>query len=326
MKPTRRRSRLKVGLEIAELDSRVGDLDEGIAVLRDLLSSKNVHVHGSRPRILLRLATLYCRRGDFQRADAHFRVGLEGARRRKALSRREHLYFLNEHAAVKAFRGDNENARRLVQAGLAMAGKSRSLRDREVALNLHATRANIALRTFDLEAAAADLEQALQAAEALGSPANQAIVLNNLGIVYGQCDRYEEARRSLREAERTCLRLEEGPSLVSIYGNLAVLEAKRGDFAAADGALSEAERLGPSVILRRQQLFLGHARGLTMLLRGRFAAAGPALEAAARLGVSMGDNHLAAFDGVYRGEALIHEINAWSAPRAVSGLTICSRS
>jgi DNA-binding NtrC family response regulator/serine/threonine protein kinase/tetratricopeptide (TPR) repeat protein len=303
-KSTRRR--LEIALEMAGLHARTGDLDEGVRLLRDSRAASVRLPPAVSLRTLLRLATLHSRRGDFQRADAHFREGLASARRTPGLlTRHERLEFLNEHAAVKAFLSDYPEARRLCREGLLLAGASRSFRTREVALNLQATLANVALRTQEFEEAASGFQKALQIAEAIGSLSSQAVVLNNLGIVYSQCERAPEAVRAFREAERTCLRLQEGPPLVSIRGNLAALEAKRGDFQAANDALEAAQELRPAEIGKRQELFLHHARGLCRLHEGCYLEALPSLEAAIRMAEGIGDRHIAVFDNVYRAEALV---------------------
>jgi DNA-binding NtrC family response regulator/tetratricopeptide (TPR) repeat protein len=297
--------RLEIALEMADLQSQVGDLEEGIRGLQDFLPRLRDLPRPARLRALLRLATLHARRGDLGRADGLFAEELpEAGARGSGLSTGEVLFFLNEHAMVKAFKGDYPEALKLCEEGLGIA-RGGGFAEREMALNLHATRANVALRTFDFAPAARDFEKALEIAESIGSPVNQAAVLSNLGLVYSQSDRYAEAIRADLEAERFCLRLDDGPSLVSIYGNLAVLHSKCGDFDAMERALGEGERLSPGGIGRRQDLFLRHARGLSLLNRGRYGEALSHLEAAVRLGEETGDRHVAAFDEVYGAEALI---------------------
>jgi tetratricopeptide (TPR) repeat protein len=206
---------------------------------------------------------------------------------------------------VKAFKGDYTGALELCEEGLEVARCGSSLATREMALNLHATRANLALRTFDFVSAIRDFEKALEIAESFGSLVNKAAILANLGLVYSQSDRCAEAVRSYREAERHCLRLDDGPSLVSVYGNLAVLHSKRGEFEAMERALRDGERLSPAGFGRRQEHFLRHARGLSLLNRGRFGEALEHLEAAVRQGEEIGDRDVAAFDVVYSAEALV---------------------
>ncbi len=307
--PARHRAaRVDVALEMVESHVRVGNLDPGIEILRELLARSQGLSGARRLRVLLGLATLYSRRGDFKRAAALFIEGLPDLRAPPAgLKREEFLYYLHEYAAMRAFTGEYEDTLRLCDEGLRLAGRRRSFRIREVTLNIHATRANVALRTFDFDTAVAEFEKALEIAESIGSPINRAVVLNNLGIVHIQCDRYTDAIRTFREAERTCLHLDEGPSLVSIHGNLAVLHARRGEFETMDHALAEAERLSPGKIGQRQEFFLAHARGLCLVYRGRYREAQSCLEEAIALGDSMGDRHIACFDRVYLAEALLFQ-------------------
>jgi two-component system response regulator PilR (NtrC family) len=214
---------------------------------------------------------------------------------------------------------------RLCGEGLRLAGRSRALSTLEVALNLHATKGSAALRTFDLDGAVRDFETSLEIAESIGSPANQALILNNLGIAYGQSDRYADAIRAFSDAEKTCLRLDEGPSLASIYSNLAILHSKRGRFEEAEKALEEGERLGRAAIGRRQELFLKHARGLSLVSRGRYAQARTHLEEAIRLGEALGDPHITTFDRLYRAEALLFEGSYTEASSELSRLSEPSR-
>ncbi len=308
----RRRLHLEVVLEIAELHARIGDLDEGIGLLRQLLTRSRDFPERSYPaartKILLRLAMLHSRRGDFQRANALFSEGLPKARRlKRGIEKEEFLYFLNEHAAMKAFVGEYAEALKLCDEGLHLAGNRGDFNIREIVLNLYATRANVAMRCFDNDLAIENFEKALEIAEAIGSPVNQSVILNNLGIVYMQCDRYGDAIRSYREAERTCLQRDVGPSLASIYGNLALLHAKRGEFEEMDQALHEGENLLPGAIGQRQRLFLEHTKGLCLVYRGRYREAQASLEKAIQLGVAVGDHHVTSFDEIYRAEALLFQ-------------------
>jgi tetratricopeptide (TPR) repeat protein len=299
-----RAARQEVALEMAEILGRTGEIDEGIRILQEFLEKEPDLPSVERARVILRLAALHTRRGDFHRAESLFTEGsqLGGAR----FGREERLFFLNEYAALKVVVGEHEEGLRLCEEGLRLARRCRSARAREVILNLHATKANIAIRTFDQAAAVREHEEALRVAEATASP-NHAVILNNLAIAYGNCDRYAAAIRALREAEELSARLDEGPSIVSIHCNLAVLLAKTGDFKAVTKALEDAEKLSPKGIGIRQQLFLEHASGLAWLYCGRHAQARPHLEAAIELAGLAGDKLVAAFDDVYRAESLVFE-------------------
>ena len=287
------------------MHARLGSFGRGIHALTGLLLSSPPPKGVSRSRILLHLAVLYSRRGEFQRAAGLFEECIPEHGTPRGLEADEVLHFVNEFAALRGFTGDYDGALELYERGQELARGSRARSTRRVVLDLHSTRATVALRTFRFSEAVRHLDKALGIAESLGSQTNRAVVLNNLGIVYAQCDRYVEAIRAFEEAETTCQRLEEGPSLVSIYGNLAVLYSKRGDFPRMENALERAERLTPDSMSDRQSMFFRHARCLSLLNAGRHAEARADLETAARLASEMGDGHVASFDRVYLGEALV---------------------
>ena len=309
--PRQADTRFEVVLQIAKLEARRGEFDQGIELLREALATSRRVSRPWRARILLRMALLHSRRGDFKSADTLFREGLElAAGRDGPLNPEAFLTSISEHAALKACLGEDDGALELCQKAQELAARGRSRRIRDVLLNIHATRGNVALRRFHFQEAAEHFEKALETAEAIGSLSNRAVVLNNLGVVYSQSDRHEDAVRTFREAARLCTRIDEGPSLMFIHGNLAVLHAKRGDFQAMEAAFSEAASLqgGPGDREkkgRRQELFLEHHHGLALLFRGRFEEARAHFEAAIRLGEAVGDGMAVAFGQVYRAEALI---------------------
>ena len=90
--------RAQIAVEIAELYSRTGNLDEGIQVLQRIHSLLRRASSRWRTRIVLWLATLHGRRGDFRGAARLFRAGFQIAEK-LPLPRRERLFFLNELAA-----------------------------------------------------------------------------------------------------------------------------------------------------------------------------------------------------------------------------------
>ncbi len=304
------RLRAQVALEMAEVQARIGEIDEGIHSLEEVLRLPGRLPAGMRLRILIRMGTLHSRRGDFQRAESLFRAGLESWKRGgrgTLLSRGEYLVFLNERAALKVVLGEYAEARRLCDEGLGLTRTTRSRASREVALNLLATRANAALRTFDHASAVRDFLESLEIAESIGSTANRAVILNNLATTYSQFDRYRDAVRTFREAERSCRILDDGPSMVAIQGNLALLHAKMGEFGRMETSLGEAETLSRGATSRREDFLLKHARGLSLLYRGRYREARGFLEQAIRLGREIGDPLITRFDEVYRAEALLFE-------------------
>jgi DNA-binding NtrC family response regulator/tetratricopeptide (TPR) repeat protein len=297
-----RRPPLELTLDLADLQARTGAVKEGIRQLREVLSRREKVPPLSRLKAMFWLATLHARDGEFLRADALFSRGLS-AGDSSGLRREEHLFFLNEHAAVKAFLGESGEASRLCEVGLRLCRKGKSARDREVSLNLLATRANVALRMRDYRRAGDDYRKSLEIADSLGSLSNRAVILNNLAAVHSQCGRAREAARALREAEEACHRLDERAPLASIHGNLAVLAARTGNFEEMERALEEAVKAasaGP-----RQEFVVEHSRGLCLLYRGRYREARERLEAAIRLAEGLGDRHVSRMDQVYRAEALL---------------------
>ena len=263
-----------------------------------------------RRRVLLWLGTLRSRQGDYRRAATLFKEGFAGLRwapggtTTRRLSHREFLFFLNERAILATFLGELDRAIELCDEGIEVAGDSRVHTVREATLNLLATRANVSVRRFEYDEAIERLRRSNEIADAIGSPANQGAVLNNLGVVYQNCDRYGEAIAAFEKAERICLSLDEGPSLVSIYGNMAILRAKRGEYLLAERALLESERLRPSVVGKQQELFDRHCRGLCALYRGQYQEAFRELTESGRIAIETGARLLGAFDTVYGAEAL----------------------
>jgi len=304
------RLRARVALEMAEVQGRIGEFAEGIQSLEEVLRATGKLPAATRLRILIRMGTFHSRRGDFQRAEGLFRTALQSWKhglRVTRLGRGELLAFLTERAALKVVLGEYAEARRLCDEGLRMMGAARSRWSRETSLNLLATRANAALRTFDHASAIRDFLGSLEIAESIGSTVNRAVVLNNLATAYGQVDRYRDAVRTFREAERSCRILDDGPSLVAIQGNLALLHAKMGEFDRMKASLAEAEKLHRGGANRREDFLLQQARGLSLLYRGRYRDARDSLDAAIRLGMAIGDPLITRFDEVYRAEALLFE-------------------
>ena len=302
--PRSGRRRLQVAAELAHLYLRVGELKAGIRLLQSVLDDAGDQRTALTQKALLWLGTLHVRDGAFERGEALLREGLE---RTTGLSRGDVLYFVNEHASAKVLLGRHEEALALCSEGLAMVGRRSDVSTVELLLNLRATRANVALRRFDYEAAARDYEHSLQKAEAYGSYANRAVILNNLGIVHTHLDRYHEAVGCFEEAERTCLRIDEGPSLVTIYANLSVLHAKLGEFDLMEQTFDHAAQLEPSLIGRRHEYIFVHAHGLCLLYQGRYSKAREAFDRAVELAHELGDGYLVLFDAVFAAECLVWE-------------------
>ena len=299
-------TRVRVGLQIAALHARLGSFERGIQALTELLSSSPPPKGVSRSRILLHLAVLHSRRGEFQRAAGLFEECIPEHGSPRGLEAEEVLHFVNEFAALRGFTGDYDGARELYDRGQELARGSRARRTRRVVLDLHSTRATVALRTFRFSEAIRHLDKALGIAESLGSQTNRAVVLNNLGIVYGQCDRYVEAIRAFEEAETTCQRLEEG----AVAGFdlrqpcRAVLQTRRffanGERTRASGTIDSGldERSAEHVLSARPAASRSSTQG-AMQRRDRISRLRRALRRRWETGTWR------SFDRVYLGEALV---------------------
>ncbi|MEM7233227.1 MAG: sigma 54-interacting transcriptional regulator, partial [Planctomycetota bacterium] len=314
-------------LKAADLCARLGETTRGLELVRGELSRAPRSRPQAKLRLQLRLASLYVRRGEFGRADPVFSEVFSqidqaenGKRLPIPIELDEYLYFLNEHAALKNFLGQHETALDLCKRGLDRSARRRSFAIREAALNFHATRANVYLRTFEPTSAVASYEKALSIAESIGSEVNRAVILNNLGIVRMQEERSDEAIRLLSDAEALCLRLDDGPSLVSIYCNLALLQARTGQAKRCDESLESARSLRPKDIGERHSFFLSHATGVSLLYRGRFDDAAKAFDEALESSASREDPHVSDYDRVFRAECLIHTARYREADESLSAV------
>ena len=320
--------KIELSLEIATLQARLGELDAAVTLLRTQLGPAERAGGPWYVRVLLKLAMLYSRRGEFRRADDLLTDGLESGR--NTLDQHEFLTFVNEQAALKVFVGEYDKALELCAEGLRFAGEIGDADCREIALNLYATRANVALRRFEFETARQDFHHSLKIADTMESIGNRAVILNNLGIVLNQCGRFDEALTTFREAETTCRQLDEGPSLTFIYGNLLVLHAKLGNEVDTQRVWNALDRIGglsvhqseaPSWIGHRERLFLAHHAGLSLLYRGRPDEALPHFDLALQLGQATGDREIVSFDLLYRADALLFAGSFSAAEAALEKLT-----
>ncbi|MEM7232993.1 MAG: sigma 54-interacting transcriptional regulator [Planctomycetota bacterium] len=294
-----RKRRAQIALEIAELCARVGELDRGLDVLRESHSSRRGRSDALEAETLLQTGVLQSRHGNLSRADALFRSGIEHAAF-EGIHVEKRLLFFNEWAAMKVFLEDFESAEQLCDRGLREANKEpESLSIRDARVSLLATQANALLRSNRWKEACAAYESALEQAEAIGSLASLAAILNNLAKVYSQLDRHREALNTFSAAERVCLRVDEGSSLLAIRCNLAILHARFGDSSKCEAALKEAENSVRSSMGSRESFFFRHAAGLARLIEGRYDDARRDLLAAIREGTQLGDRFVVSFDRLY---------------------------
>src|SRR5207249_2239694 len=125
--PRQADTRFEVVLQIAQLEARRGEFDQGIELLREALATSRRVSRPWRARILLRMALLHSRRGDFKSADTLFREGLElAAGRDGPLNPEAFLTSISEHAALKACLGEDDGALELCQKAQELAARGRS--------------------------------------------------------------------------------------------------------------------------------------------------------------------------------------------------------
>ncbi|MEM7235418.1 MAG: tetratricopeptide repeat protein, partial [Planctomycetota bacterium] len=328
--------RLRIVLELSEIRLLAGDFDSALEALRDVSQEYRRCLPSVQSRYLLFLAVVRARRGDYQQAKELFKVELNSAR--ENLSTAEFLCFLTEYAATNVILDDHELALGLCATGLDLAKRSRSPAVQEAALSLYAARANVALRTGDHALAIEEYEKSFALATRLGSLESQALLLNNLGNAYGQCERYSESLRALRDAEVLCSKIQSGPSPVTVKGNLALIESRVGDFDSARSRLAELALFPKDSLGARQRLFLLHVGGLCDLYQGLYRKARLQLDEAAQLATDLGDRYLAPIDRVFAAEALIFEASyteasarleellAENASELIRGMTLSRRA
>ena len=142
----------------------------------------------------------------------------------------------------------------------------------------------------------------MRIARELGNVPEKSLILNNLGILHIQENRFREAIRCYRQAEKLALELAEHQVLVNIQSNLAVLYAKIGECEAAEQSLLRATDHDARCDSRRTTFQRLHASGLVELFLGQYASAIETFRASVELGRELKDSFLVAFDLVYVGE------------------------
>jgi DNA-binding NtrC family response regulator/tetratricopeptide (TPR) repeat protein len=130
----------------------------------------------------------------------------------------------------------------------------------------------------------------------------RSLILNNLGTLHVQENRFHKAIECYEQAEKLSAKLGDDPSLTAIRVNLAAVHAKTGDPEAADEALRRAAATDARSSSRRIRLIRLHNVGMVDLCFGRYASAIETLKEAIILGEELRDGFLTAFDLVYLGE------------------------
>ncbi|MEM7233515.1 MAG: sigma 54-interacting transcriptional regulator [Planctomycetota bacterium] len=265
---------------------------------------------GERGDLLSRLGASHHRAGDVALAVSQLErslLELEDAVDDESFHARLHVWL--ELAEIHNSRGEYDDAERFCRLAIRSLDEnepvevSASRRARMVALE---TLAHASLRRFRYGEAADYFERSLQASEDLGVVAERSLILNNLGILHNQENRFERAIECYEEAERLSARLGGDLILANIYSNLAVLYAKTAEPDEADEALRRAARHDEAGESTRTRCFRHHAAGLVDIYSGRYTSAIEALKVAIALAGEHKDRFLETFDLVYLAECHLY--------------------
>jgi DNA-binding NtrC family response regulator/tetratricopeptide (TPR) repeat protein len=292
--------------EASSIAEETGDHERGIAIIEPVIARAGGELPAlAGTRLRRRLGVHYHRAGRVADALRAFEEALAIAGPARHLE--EIIFIDSELAEIHTLRGDYARAEESCRRGLerlSSLGKGHALRD-PMETTLRASLGHLELRRMNLERAAAELKAASRLARRSGSPAVEAVILNNLGIAENQLHRLGEAVRCFRRAEKLHAAAGERRAVITIASNLAAIAAKRGNAADAAFHLERAGRLLLRHPARRLEFFLEYTRGVVAHLLGDAAGAIDALSRALKLGRQAGDLHLVRFGEVHLAEALL---------------------
>jgi transcriptional regulator with AAA-type ATPase domain/tetratricopeptide (TPR) repeat protein/predicted Ser/Thr protein kinase len=254
---------------IGDLQEKCGRFDDAARSFEAMLGHAG-RAPEDRLRVLRKLGGIHQRRGNSEAALRSFEEAL-GLEVEPAGAIEEHLHLFEELSALHLFRGDLPRATTFANRGLEVlasdlaASLPREAKARH-ALNLHSAAGHVHLRQFDYDRAAEEFHRGLAFAAEIGSLANASLILNNLGLAYGQGNRLRDALRAYDRASAIARRLGDGTALFSIQCNLATIRARLGDISGARASLEAAEAMPHASGSNRACLFLLHTRGLVARL------------------------------------------------------------
>jgi DNA-binding NtrC family response regulator/Tfp pilus assembly protein PilF len=297
--------RLRLAEETSEVRARAGDHLEGVEALEPVFHELAATLsRRDAVRLRRRLGVHHHRAGDPETARRLFLEACDLAHRE--LDRRELVLVLCELAELYTFRGDFARAEASCRDGLdLLAGapdEPPGFRT-DMELTLRASLGHLELRRMALPRAREELEAALALTRPNGPPAMRALVLNNLGIVHNQLNRFDDAVACLREAETLLDACGERGALVQTACNLAVIAAKRGRRQEAEAEVERASHLLGENPGDRVEFFVTLSRGLTEFLLGDLNESVETFARALPLGRRLGDDHLVRFAELYVVEA-----------------------
>ncbi len=299
------RRRFELAEEISELRAEEGDHLEGIAALEPLGAEVLRKLPRSdRVRFLRRLGAHFHRAGKPDEAVRLFGDAL--AISSPAVDRSETVRIECELSELHTLRGDYDEADAACRRGLAALDEIRRGGSADVdgaEVTLRATLGHLELRRMRLAEARDHLSAALRLAEREGIRGPQALILNNLGIVFNQLDRYARARHYFRRSARLISTSGERRSLVQIACNIALIAAKTGDATEARDEIRRARRLLREQSGERLEFFVDFAAGLVEHFLGEETTAIECFERALPIGRELSDEYMVRFGSVYLAEA-----------------------
>ncbi|MEM7235617.1 MAG: tetratricopeptide repeat protein, partial [Planctomycetota bacterium] len=242
------RRRLDVVFELCRAAFEGGDHAAGIRSLEPIFREDIERLRSDDALGVRRwLGTHYHRVGRSEEALELFESALEAAGRVSVpLSDEaiEALVFIeSEVAELHTVRGDYHAAEEACERGLERleACASNVAFRLEMEVTLRASLGHLELRRLRLDRAREELTQALKVAQSIETTHHRSAILNHLGIVENQSNRFAKARRFFQRAERLLSRSGDRRGCVQILCNLSVLSAKLGAYRDALEYVSRAE-------------------------------------------------------------------------------------
>lgn len=292
--------------ECAEAYARISRYRRAVEMLQPLVDAGADTLEAGR--LHGRLGVFWHRAGEIGQAEFHLQKGLallEGANEPMRLT--EELTLQTELAEIASNRGDYDEAEHICKRALSEIAAHEGARDRarirHAEMVLLETLAHLELRRFHYDRAERLFEKSLAISQDIDTPSEKSLILNNLGILYNQRNRFRQAIECYQQALRETERLGGDSNLVNLHSNLALLFAKTGQPDEADAAIRKAALHDARADSHRTRFLRLHCAGVVDLLLGRYGSAIDTLKAATVLGEELKDRFLTAFDLVYVSES-----------------------
>ena len=210
---------------VGDLYTRHGEYARAIASYEIALASAAARDKG---RLEHKLAAVYHRRGDWERAEAHYRAAARGEDDTALRAR-----IAADRAVVAHRRGDLPLASRLADEALSLAERSRDDRALAQAHNI----AGI------LRGERSHLEESVRLAERIGDAEARVAAMNNLALALGRAGETDRAIALTRDALALSAAFGDRHREAALHNNLADLLHRAGQKAESMRALKRAVRL-----------------------------------------------------------------------------------